>query len=89
MDEIEQMRAIGFEKAVTQLQAAGFEEQQATKIVEVMDEEINRIEKLDRQRFKQRWNSFIYQGLTVAGFASLFMMIVIAIFTLMKWIISP
>ena len=88
MDAIERLRVTGFEKAVTDLQAAGFEEKQATKIVEVMDEEINRIEKLDRMRLKQRWNNVIYQGLTVAGFGSLFMLMVIAIFTLIKWILT-
>ena len=88
MDAIEQLQAAGFQKAVTQLQAAGFDEHQATKIVEVMDEEINRIEKLDRKRFKQRWNTVLFQGLTIAAYSALMLLMIVGFFASVAWILS-
>ena len=89
MDAIEQMQAAGFQKAVKRLRAAGFDESQATKIVEVMNGEINRIEKLDRKRFKQRWNRVVVQGLTIASYTALMFLVVIGLFASIAWILMP
>ena len=48
--------------AVRQLKKAGFDETQATAMVEVMGAEIERIEKLERKRFKQRWKEFTWNA---------------------------
>ena len=75
--------------AVRQLQKAGFDETQATAMVEVMGAEIDRIEKLERKRFKQRWKEFTWNTLTAVAYVSLMMLALVGVFASVAWILKP
>lgn len=75
--------------AVKQLRDAGFDETQAAAMVEVMGVEIERIEKLERKRFKQRWKQFTWYGLTSIAFFSLLFLMMIGVFASVGWVLRP
>ena len=75
--------------AVKQLRDAGFDETQATAMVEVMGVEIERIEKLEQKRFKQRWKQFTWYGLTSIAFFSLMILAMLGVVASIAWILKP
>lgn len=75
--------------AVRQLRDAGFDETQAAAMVEVMGAEIERIEKLDRKRFKQRWKQLTWYGLTAMAFCSLMLLMMVGVFASIGWALKP
>lgn len=75
--------------AVKQLRDAGFDETQAAAMVDVMGAEIERFEKLERKRFKQRWKELTWNWLTAAAYLSLLLLILVGFFASVVWIFKP
>ena len=75
--------------AVKQLRDAGFDETQAAAMVEVMGAEIERIENLERKRFKKRWKEFTWTWLTATAYLSLLLLMLVGFFASIGWILKP